>query len=87
LIERAEEIGKSWPELPVSRQRAFLTALIERVDVGANRVDIHFHLTRLGMLLDFAATPSSSETDHETQIFSRIGRPAAAAAAAGDILE
>ena len=70
LIERACEIGKSWPEWPATRQRAFLTALIERIDVGANRVDIHFRPTRLGTLLDTAAMPSSSETDDETQILS-----------------
>ena len=69
LIARAAEIGKSWPELPATRQRAFLTALIERIDVGANRIDIHFRPTRLGMLLDIAATPLSSATD-ETQILS-----------------
>jgi hypothetical protein len=32
LIARAGEIGKSWPELPAARQRAFLTTLIERID-------------------------------------------------------
>jgi site-specific DNA recombinase len=69
LIARAREIGKSWPELPATRQRAFLTALIERIDVGANRIDIHFHPTRLGMLLDIAAKPLSSTTD-EAQILS-----------------
>src|SRR5690349_10180541 len=31
LIARAAEIGKTWPELPETRQRAFLTALIERI--------------------------------------------------------
>jgi len=70
LIARAGEIGKSWPELPAARQRTFLTALIKRIDVGANRIDIHFRPTRLGALLDFAATPSPSETDDETQILS-----------------
>ena len=50
LIARAEEIGKSWPELPAARQRAFLTALIQRIDVGANRIDIHLRPTRLGMM-------------------------------------
>jgi hypothetical protein len=69
LIARAGEIGKSWSELSTTRQRAFLTALIERIDVGANRIDIHFRPTRLGMLLDIAATPLSSATD-ETQILS-----------------
>src|SRR5215472_5875153 len=69
LIARAEEIGNSWPELPAARQRAFLTALIERIEVGANRIKIHFRPTRLGMLLDIAATPLSSATD-EAQILS-----------------
>ena len=68
LIARAGGIGKGWPELPAARRRTFLTALIKRIDVGANRIDIHFRPTRLGALLDFAATPSPSETDDETQI-------------------
>jgi hypothetical protein len=70
LVARAGEIGKSWPELPATRKRALLTALIERIDVGANRIDIHLRPTRLGMLLDIAATPSPSATDDETQILS-----------------
>jgi len=69
LIARAEEIGNSWSELPAARQRAFITALIERIDVGAKRIDIHFRPTRLGALLDLTATPSSSATN-ETQILS-----------------
>ena len=39
-IARAAEIGKIWPELPGARQRALLTALIERIDVGADQIDI-----------------------------------------------
>jgi hypothetical protein len=35
LIARAEEIRKSWSGLPATRQRALLTAQIERIDVGA----------------------------------------------------
>jgi hypothetical protein len=69
LIARAEKIGKSWPELPAARQRTFLTALIERIDVGADRIDIHFRPTRLSTLLDISGTPLSSATD-ETQILS-----------------
>ena len=46
-----------------------LTALIERIDVGANRIDIHLRPTRLGALLDVALTPLPSATD-ETQILS-----------------
>ena len=70
LIARAAEIGKSWTELPGTRQRAFLTALFDRIDVGANRIDIHFRPTRLAALLDVAATPLSSATDDEIQILS-----------------
>jgi hypothetical protein len=70
LIARANKIAKSWPELPATRQRTVLTALIKRIDVGANRIDIHFRPTRLGMLMDIAATPLPSTTDDETQILS-----------------
>jgi hypothetical protein len=70
LIARAEEIGESWSELPATRQHTFVTALIERIDVGADRFDIHLRPTRLGMLLGIAATPSQNATDDETQILS-----------------
>jgi site-specific DNA recombinase len=70
LIARAKEIGRSWPELPATRQRAFLTAMIERIDIGADRVDIHLRPTRLSTLLDIAATPSPNDTDGQTQILS-----------------
>jgi len=70
LITRAREIGKSWFELPGTRQRALLAALIERIDVGANQIDIRFHPTRLGATLDVAATPLPSVIDDETPILS-----------------
>jgi site-specific DNA recombinase len=70
LIARAVEIGKSWTELPGTRQRAFLTTLIERIDVGADQIDIHFRPTRLAALLDGAATPLPGATDDEIQILS-----------------
>ena len=69
LVARAAEIGKSWPELPRTRQRAVLTRLIERIDVGADQIDIHFRPARLGALLDVAA-PLPSASDDETQILS-----------------
>ena len=75
LIARAAEIGKSWTEFPGTRQRAFLTALIDRIDVGANRIDIHFRPTRLAALLDVAATPLPGATDDEIQILSIPLRP------------
>jgi site-specific DNA recombinase len=70
LIARAAEIGKSWPELPGTRRHALLATLIDRIDVGANRIDIHFRPTRLAALLDVAATPLPSATDDEIQILS-----------------
>jgi hypothetical protein len=69
LIARAAEIGKSWHQLRGTRQRAVLTGLIERIDVGAHQIDIHFRPTRLGPLLD-VATPLPSATDDDIQILS-----------------
>jgi len=70
LIARAGEIGNSWAELPRTRQRAFLTTLIERIDVGADQIEIHLRPTRLAALLDVATTPPPSATDDEVQILS-----------------
>jgi DNA invertase Pin-like site-specific DNA recombinase len=70
LIARAGEIGKSWAKLPGTRQRAFLATLIDRIDVGADQIDIHLRPTRLAALLDVAATPLPSMTDDETQTLS-----------------
>jgi hypothetical protein len=69
LVAGAAEIGKSWPEFPRTRQRAVLTRLIERIDVGADQIDIQFRPTRLARLLD-AATPLPSASDDEAQILS-----------------
>jgi len=69
VIARAGEIGKSWTELPGTRQRGLLTALIERIDVGADQIDIHLRPTRLGPLLD-VATPLPSAMEDETQTLS-----------------
>ena len=70
LITRAGEIGKSWTELPGTRKHAFLTTLIERIDVGAHQIAIHLRPTRLAALLDVVATPLPSATEEETQIVS-----------------
>jgi site-specific DNA recombinase len=70
LIARAVEIGKSWTELPGTRQRALLTTLIDRIDVGAHQINIHLRPTRLAALLDGAATPPPSAPDDEIQILS-----------------
>jgi len=70
LLARAAQIGKSWPELPGGRQRAVLTALIERIDVGADQIEIHTRPSRLGALLDGASTLLPSAADDETQSLS-----------------
>ena len=70
LIARAVEIGKSWTELPGTQQRAFLTTLIDRIDVGAHQIDIHLRPARLAALLDGAAKPLPSATEDEIQILS-----------------
>jgi site-specific DNA recombinase len=56
--------------LPGARQCAYLTALIERIDVRANKVDIHLRPTQLGALLDVASKPLPNASDDETQILS-----------------
>ena len=56
--------------MPAARQRAFLTTLIERIDVGADRIDIHFLPAWLGAFSDVAAMRLPSATGGETQILS-----------------
>src|SRR6516162_1448911 len=70
LIARATEIGKSWTELPGTRQRALLTTLIDRIDVGAHQIAIHLRPTRLAALLHVAATPLPSATEDDIQVLS-----------------
>jgi hypothetical protein len=62
--------SKRWPELPVARKRVVLTALIERIEVSVDRIDIRFRPSRLSALLDAAATPLQGATDDETEILS-----------------
>ena len=69
LVARTAEIGKRWPELPVARKRAVLTALIERIEVSVDQIDIRLRPPRLSALLDTAA-PSQGATDDETEILS-----------------
>src|SRR6267143_383320 len=40
LVARAADIGKHWPELPVARKRAVLAALIKRIEVSVDQIDI-----------------------------------------------
>src|SRR6202040_865459 len=70
LIARAADIGTRWPEVPVARKRAVLTALIERIKVSVDQIDIRLRPSRLATLFDVAATSPQGETDDETEILS-----------------
>ena len=63
-------LGKQWPGLPVARKRAVLTALIERIEVRVDQIDIRLRPPRLRALLDVAATPSQGVNDDETELLS-----------------
>src|SRR5262249_533518 len=69
LVAGAAEIGRSWPELPGTRQPAGLARLMERIDVRGDQIDIHLRPTRLGALFD-VVTPLPSASDDETQTLS-----------------
>ncbi|MBV8338137.1 MAG: hypothetical protein JO358_22455, partial [Alphaproteobacteria bacterium] len=70
LMARARELGNSWPELSATRQRALLTAVVERIDFRADRVEIRLSPTRLGALLGVAVTTLPCTTDDATQLLS-----------------
>jgi site-specific DNA recombinase len=64
------DIGERWPELSAARKRAVLTALIDRIEVSVDQIEIRLHPPRLGALLDVTATPLQSMTDDEIQTLS-----------------
>src|ERR1700747_138489 len=70
LIARAADIGKYWPKLPVARKRAVLAALIKRIEVKVDQIDIHLRPLQLGALLDLPATPSQGVNDDEIELLS-----------------
>jgi DNA invertase Pin-like site-specific DNA recombinase len=70
LAARAAAIGKRWPEFPVTRTRAVLAALIERIEVSVDQIDIRLRPRQLNALLDVSAMPLQSVTDDETLILS-----------------
>jgi hypothetical protein len=47
-------VDRTWRTAPQCRY--FLTALIDRIDVGANQIDIRLRPRRLGALLDIATS-------------------------------
>jgi site-specific DNA recombinase len=65
LAARAEEIGKRWPEFPVTRSRAVLAALIERIEVSVDQIEIRLRPRQLNALLDVAATPRQGVIDDD----------------------
>ena len=70
LAARAAEIGKRWPEFPVTRTRAVLATLIERIEVSVDQIKIRLRPRRLNALLDIAAAPIQGVSDDETEIVS-----------------
>src|ERR1700720_2224327 len=70
LVALATDIGKQWPELPVARKRVVLAALIERIEVKVDQIDIHLRPLRLCALLDLPATPSQGVNDDEIELLS-----------------
>ena len=70
LVARAADIGKHWPELPVARKRAVLAALIKRIEVKVDQIDLHLRPLRLCALLDLPATPSQGVNDDEIELLS-----------------
>src|SRR5690348_11237278 len=69
-LSPASDIGKHWPELPVAGKRAVLAALIERIEVRVDQIDIHLRPLRLCTLLDLPATPSQGVNDDEIELLS-----------------
>jgi hypothetical protein len=70
LLALAADIGKHWPELPVAGKRAVLAAVIERIEVSLDQIDIHLRPLRLCALLDLPATPSQGVNDDEIELLS-----------------
>ena len=70
LLALAADIGKHWPELPVAGKRAVLAALIERIEVKVDQIDIHLRPLRLCALLDLPTTPAQGVNDDEIELLS-----------------
>jgi DNA invertase Pin-like site-specific DNA recombinase len=70
FVAQAADLGKRWPELPVARKRAVLAAVIARIEVKVDQIDIHLRPLRLCALLDLPATPSQSVNDDEIELLS-----------------
>ena len=65
LIENAADLARRWPALPASEKRAILHALVERVDIRPEMVDVSVRLAVLpdvvGSDLDIRRLPAKPE--------------------------
>ena len=64
LIQRAAEMARTWPELPRAQARAILIALVARIDVHAERIEVRLLELRLEAILrgDHTRLPPAAET-------------------------
>ena len=70
LIARAVELGRTWSRRPAVEQRAIISALLARIDIRADRIDMHLDRARLAVILRadqcrrfIAKSESGSTTD------------------------
>ena len=69
LIERAAALASTWTDIPRTRVRAILLALVLRVDVHAERIDVHILPSRLTETLrdehaQFSPASEATDRDH-----------------------
>jgi site-specific DNA recombinase len=74
LVARAAELGRRWSELPPARTRTVLAALIERVEVRVDQIDIHLRQMGLGSLFNLSVAPSVSEETVILSVATRLRR-------------
>ncbi len=58
IATQAAALSRSWPELPLERQRAILLFLIDRIDLRADCAELHIHPGRLPTILRDDCTPA-----------------------------
>jgi DNA invertase Pin-like site-specific DNA recombinase len=71
LLQRAVKLSQAWPALPAAKTRALLSALIARIDVLPERVDIHLIAHRLADVLVTDASglsPASTHTEDRSPV-------------------
>lgn len=61
MMEAAADLARRWPELPAARQRAVICALITRVEVHAEHVDIHLAPSRVVAIAAGDGAPAADD--------------------------